>query len=92
MGARDPLVRQEAEGSAIEVVAPPALIEVVRLGTGIGLLKSAALTPAIERELIVRPFKPELRLRSRVVPPSGRPFSRDAGRMVEIYRGVVVLH
>ena len=53
------------------------------------MLESAALTPAIERKLVVRPFGLGLRLRSRVLRSHGRPLSRHASRMVEIYRGLV---
>ncbi len=75
--------------TTIEVSASPALIEVVRLGTGVGLIESAALTAEMARRMVVRPFAPELKLRSRVVRRPGRPMSRHAERFLEIYRDVV---
>jgi DNA-binding transcriptional LysR family regulator len=74
--------------TTIEVSASPALIEVVRLGAGVGLIESAALTARAARALIVRPFAPELTLRSRVVRRPGRPMSRHAERFLEIYRDI----
>jgi DNA-binding transcriptional LysR family regulator len=77
--------------TTIEVSASPALIEVVRLGAGVGLIESGALTAEAARTLVVRPFAPELTLRSRVVRRPGRPLSRHAERFLEIYRDVVSL-
>jgi DNA-binding transcriptional LysR family regulator len=75
--------------TTIEVSALPALIEVVRLGAGFGLIDSVALTANAARRMVVRPFAPELKLRSRVVRRPGRPMSRHAERFLEIYRDVV---
>ena len=75
--------------SAIEITASPALIEAVRLGIGVGLIESAALTPEMRRKLTVRPFAPELRLASRIVRRPGHRVSRHAERLLEIYRSAV---
>ena len=75
--------------TSIEVSASPALIEVVRLGVGVGLVESAALSPEIRPALVVRPFLPELRIRSRVLRLPGRPMSRYAERALEIYRAAI---
>ena len=87
----DPVLERNGAGlpTSMEVAASPALIELVRLGVGVGLLESAALAPAARRDLVVRPFRPELRLKSRVLRPPGRPLSGRAERMIEIYRDVV---
>ncbi len=76
--------------TTIEVSASPALIEVVRRGAGVGLIESAALGAELARTLVVRPFVPELKLRSRIVRRPGRPMSRYAERFLEIYRDVAV--
>ena len=76
--------------TSIEVTASPVLIEIVRLGGGIGLVESAALTLEAARGLVVRPFTPELRLRSRVLRRPGRPLSRQAERLLDIYRDAVM--
>jgi DNA-binding transcriptional LysR family regulator len=75
--------------TTIEVSASNALIEVVRHGAGVGLVESAALNAEAVRGLVVRPFAPELKLRSRVIRRPGRPMSRHAERFLEIYRDVV---
>jgi DNA-binding transcriptional LysR family regulator len=77
--------------TTIEVSASPALIEIVRLGAGVGLIESAALTAAAARTLVVRPFAPELTLRSRVLRRPGRLLSRHAERFLEIYRDIASL-
>jgi DNA-binding transcriptional LysR family regulator len=74
--------------TTIEVSASPALIEIVRLGVGVGLIESAALTADIARTLVVRPFAPVLKLRSRIVRRPGRPMSRHAERFLDIYREI----
>jgi DNA-binding transcriptional LysR family regulator len=75
--------------TSIEVSASPALIELVRLGAGVGLLESAALASAARRGLVVKPFRPELRLSSRVLRAPGRPLSGRAERLIELYRDFV---
>ena len=75
--------------ASIEVTSSHAMIELVRLGVGIGLLESTAVSPAVRRELVVRPFSPELRFMSRILRPFGRPLSGRAERLLEIYREVV---
>ena len=75
--------------SSVEVGASPALIEVVRLGVGVGLVESAALSRAVLPSLVVRPFVPELHLKSRVLRAPGRPMTRHSERMLEIYQSVV---
>jgi DNA-binding transcriptional LysR family regulator len=75
--------------TSIEVTASPPLIELVRLGAGIGLLESAALTRTDRRQLVVKPLTPELLLKSRVLRPPGRPLSGRAERLIEIYRDLV---
>jgi DNA-binding transcriptional LysR family regulator len=77
--------------TTIEVSASPTLIEIVRLGAGVGLVESAALTPEVARTLMVRPFVPELKLRSRVLRRPGHPMSRHSERFLEIYREIVSL-
>ena len=75
--------------ASIEVTSSHVMIELVRLGVGIGLLESTAVSPAIRRELVVRPFSPELRFMSRILRPPGRPLSGRAERLLQIYREVV---
>jgi DNA-binding transcriptional LysR family regulator len=75
--------------TTIEIGASPALIEVVRQGAGVGLVESAALSGDMLPSLVVRPFRPELRLKSRVLRAPARPLSRHADRMLEIYRSLV---
>lgn len=75
--------------TTVEVGASPSLIEVVRLGTGIGLVESAALNPEVMPSLVVRPLSPALHIKSRVLRAPGRPLSRYADRMLEIYRNLV---
>ena len=75
--------------ASIEVTSSHVMIELVRLGVGIGLLESTAVSPAVRRELVVRPFSPELRFMSRILRPPGRPLSGRAERLLEVYREVV---
>jgi len=75
--------------TTVEVGASPSLIEVVRLGTGVGLVESAALSPEVMPSLVVRPLSPALHIKSRVLRTPGRPLSRYADRMLEIYRNLV---
>jgi DNA-binding transcriptional LysR family regulator len=75
--------------ASIEVTSSQAMIELVRVGAGVGLLEGAAVDPAISRKLIIRPFSPELRFTSRILRPFGRPMSGRAERLLAIYREVV---
>ena len=75
--------------ASIEVTSSHVMVELVRLGVGIGLVESTAISLAVRRELVVRPFSPELRFTSRILRPPGRPLSGRAERFLEIYREVV---
>jgi DNA-binding transcriptional LysR family regulator len=75
--------------ASIEVTSSHVMVELVRLGVGVGLLESTAISLAVRRQLVVRPFSPEIRFMSRILRPPGRPLSGRAERLLEIYREVV---
>lgn len=75
--------------ASIEVTSSQAMIELVRVGVGVGLLEATAISTAVRRELVVRPFDPELRFRSRILRPLGRPLLGRSERLLAIYREVV---
>jgi len=75
--------------ASVEVTSSHVMVELVRLGVGVGLLESTAISPAVRRQLVVRPFSPGIRFMSRILRPPGRPLSGRAERLLEIYREVV---
>lgn len=73
----------------VEITASPALIEAVRIGTGVGLVEEAALGPHAGRDLVVRPFEIPLSFRSRILRMPGRALSRPAELLLDEYRRIV---
>jgi DNA-binding transcriptional LysR family regulator len=74
---------------AVEVTSSASLLSLIQAGVGVGLVEPAALLPFHLEQFIIKPFKPTLTLRSRILRSRMRPLTRHAERLLNEYRQVV---
>jgi DNA-binding transcriptional LysR family regulator len=74
---------------AVEVTSSAALLSLISAGVGVGLVEPAAMLPFDVNQFVVRPFRPTLVLRSRILRSRVRPLTRHAELLMNEYRAVV---
>jgi DNA-binding transcriptional LysR family regulator len=74
---------------AIEVSQSTVACALVRAGAGVALLDGLGFTGAPGRDLVMRPFRPAIRIVARLVQPRHRPLSRLAQEFVPVLDAVL---
>lgn len=75
---------------AVEVSQSTIACALVRAGAGVALLDGMGLMGSQNRDLVFRPFRPEVRIVSRLVQPRDRPCSRLAQEFTTFLRETIL--
>ncbi|MBV7484181.1 LysR family transcriptional regulator [Bordetella sp. BOR01] len=74
---------------SVEVTSSSALLSLISAGVGVGLVEPAAVMPFALDQFVIKPFRPTVPIRSRIVRSRMRPLTLHAELLLEEYRAVV---
>lgn len=74
---------------AVEVTSSASLLSLIGAGVGVGLVEPAAVLPFSPEKFVIKPFRPTLIMRSRILRSRMRPLTRHAELLLNEYRAVV---